>query len=276
MKVSLFDEVVYKRASPPLFVISALLTILLTLNWLEGCLKHTVGVCCLILLVIIYLAVWLYENYRGGITLNINNTLFCVKSGDIFKEHEGFKVIGANEYFDTSIGDGVVHPPTLLGKYIEKNYSATESLKDLDTRIANATRLKHFSLGLNVTRTTGKKRQYKLGSIFVDRDYLLTAFSRVDDCNRCCLSIVDYMMFLFCFWEQLETCYSGKSITMPLLGAGMTKFKDSVIGDRQLLELILLTFKLSQIKIAYPAKVTVLLLEEKARRINFTELKKFK
>jgi len=276
MKISPFNEVVYKKASSSLFVISALITVLLMIIEPIINLKLIVGVSCLVLLVVIYLLIWFYENYRDSITLSINKTQFCVKSGDIFKEEDCFKVIGTNEYFDTSIGDGVVHVPTLLGVYIEKNYRVTENLKDLDSRIVNDMRLGKYKLDVNDNRVTGKKQKYKLGSMFMDRDYLLTAFSKMDDCNKCYQSVVDYINFLFCFWEQLETYYSGKSITMPLFGAGMTKFKDSVIGDQQLLELILLTFKLSQINIAYPAKVTIILLKEKAKKINFTELKKFK
>jgi hypothetical protein len=276
MKFSLFNEVVYKRVFSSLFVISAILTIVSFVEYIEKGSKLIICIGCIVLLVIIYIAIWFYENYRNSITFSINNTPFCVKAGDIFKENDGLKVIGANEYFDTSIEEGVVHKTMLLGQYIEKNYSTVADIKNLDSRIDNDMRLRKNTLDVNDNRVSGKKQRYKLGSIFIDRDYILTAFSKMDDCDKCYLSVVDYINFLFCFWEQLEIYYAGKCITMPLLGAGMTKFKGSVIGDQQLLELILLTFKLSQIKIAYPAKVTILLLEEKVSKIKFTELKKFK
>jgi len=55
----------------------------------------------------------------------------------------------------------------------------------------------------------------------------------------------------------------------------MTSFNGDNFKDQQLLELILLTFKLSKKSIALPAKLTIILREEVAKKINFTELKKF-
>jgi len=156
MKTSPFNKVVYQKAP-----------MLLTVTGLENSgSNYIVNICCIILLVILYVFIWLCENRRGGITLNINKTQICIKTGDIFKEDDGFKVIGANEYFDTSIGDKLVKAATLLGKYIEKNYRDTESLKELDFKIATDICLEKFKLDNNESRTKGKKQRYMLGSIF--------------------------------------------------------------------------------------------------------------
>ncbi len=71
----------------------------------------------------------------------------------------------------------------------------------------------------------GKNFKYKLGTIFQHNNYLLTAFTRFDKDNRAYLGMNDFINFLLNFWNEIDIIYAGRSISIPLLGSGITRFK---------------------------------------------------
>lgn len=61
---------------------------------------------------------------------------------------------------------------------------------------------------------------------------------------------------------------------MPILGSGITRFKGyENISDQELLELIILMFKVSRVKFTYPSKVKIIVYKEKSDKINLLKLK---
>ena len=127
---------------------------------------------------------------------------------------------------------------------------------------------------MTTNRRHGKKKKYKLGTIFKHDDYLLAAFSKFDDENRAVLTMNDYVNFLLEFWNQVDIVYNGRSISIPLLGTGITRFKEHIeITDQELLELMIWSFKTSRIKFTYPSRVSIIIHEPKMDKINFFKLK---
>nr|WP_243240408.1 macro domain-containing protein [Clostridium cibarium] len=193
-----------------------------------------------------------------------------IKVGDIFSQ-EGLKVIGVNEYFDNIVDNAIISKNSLHGRYIMNNY---ENTVNLDKEIEMDSHLMELKSGYNNERKIGKKQKYKLGSIFVDGEYLLTSFAKFDDKNRAYLYMNDYINFLLNFWNEIDIIYSGRSVTIPLFGSGITRFKEyDHITDQELLELLIWSFKLSRIKFKYPASATIIIHKDKADKINFTKLK---
>ena len=82
------------------------------------------------------------------------------------------------------------------------NYLAG-SVSDLDHRISNHQFEEDELLEVNHKRKVGKTQKYSLGTIFVNNDYLLTAFSKFDDKNRAFLTMPDYLAFLINFGTKL-------------------------------------------------------------------------
>ncbi len=76
-------------------------------------------------------------------------------------------------------------------------------------------------------RQVGKQIKYQLGSIFRWNDYFLTAFSKFDSKNRAYLDMDDYIKFSLKFWDEIDCFYAGRSVTIPLLGSGITRFRDN-------------------------------------------------
>ena len=128
--------------------------------------------------------------------------------------------------------------------------------------------------GENSTRLAGKKTKYKLGTVCMAQEFLLIALSRFDANNKAFIEISDYISCLLAFWNEVDRVYAGRTLALPVLGSGITRFRDyENISDQELLELIIWTFKLSRIKFAYPSKVKIVVWEKKSEKINLQKLK---
>lgn len=272
MKVNFFDKEIRNKFYAWLGGISTTAGIGFLFIDIDAKYKAGVGICTVILLVILYLGIWLHYNRLQEITLKINNSSIEVKFGDIFSEDASLKAIAFNEYFDTLVDEKVIASGSINGKYIEKLYSAGTS--DLDSRISTDVHLAEKIVGENQERRVGKKMKYILGTIFVDNDYLLTAFSRFDGEDKAYLEINDYINCLLHFWNEVDRVYAGRTLALPVLGTGITRFKGyENISDQELLELIIWTFKVSRIKFTYPSKVKIVVWSEKSDKINLFKLK---
>jgi hypothetical protein len=216
-----------------------------------------------------YVILWILANKTTSKKLNINGSPLEVKIGDIFEEGE-LRVINFNEYFDTVVDDKLIAKSSLNGRYIENHVT---DVAVLDKAIADDTHLAEMKQNENSSRKSGKKIQYKLGSIHVADDYLLVAFSKFDKDNKAYLSMRDFINCLMTFWEEVDRVYSSKSVAVPLMGAGITRFKDAHVSEQELLELLIWSFKVSRVKVRHPAKVTIVIHESVKDKINFFELK---
>jgi len=195
-----------------------------------------------------------------------------VKFGDIFSEHADLKAIAFNEYFDTLVDDKVIAKSTLNGIFINKFFK--DKIDELDDIIFTDTHLCEVIVAENVARSTGKKTKYKLGTICVVNDYLLTALTRFETDNRAFLEINDYINCLLNFWNEVDRVYAGKTVALPVLGSGITRFKGcDNISDQELLEHIIWTFKVSRIKFTYPSKVKIVVYKSKSEKTNLVKLK---
>lgn len=232
--------------------------------------KKIIGMAIVVILLLVYFIMWMRANLMTKVELSIDNSKVIVKIGDLFEER-GFKVIGFNEYFDTIVEHNIISEHSLNGIYI-KNY--VDNIKQLDQIIESDPKLKDKIIDRNDKRTYGKTHKYRLGSIVRNNEFLLTAFSKFDEDDRAYLNMHDYINFLLNFWNEIDIVYSGKSVSIPLMGSGITRFKEySNITDQELLELLLWSFKISRIKFPYPSKVTFIIHESKRDKINLYKLK---
>lgn len=129
-------------------------------------------------------------------------------------------------------------------------------------------------LEVNHKRKVGKTQKYSLGTIFVNNDYLLTAFSKFDDKNRAFLTMPDYLAFLINFWDKVNRIYAQKSVSVPIFGSGITRIKEHKnISDEDLLKIMLWTFRISEMRFKFPAKLTIVIHKDKIDKINLLDIK---
>lgn len=270
-KVRLFDkrivEVFFKYAS----IFATVVSIIFIFIKIPDGWEINALLLLIIVLIFKYFIIWFYANKQTEIVINIDGTTVEIKTGDIFKQDE-LKVIPFNEYFDTIVDNIIINERSLHGQYIN-NYSNLDVLNQLVENDSDLNETENI-LEEGIKRS-GKNTKYRLGSILLNEEFVLTAFSKFDEKNRAYLTIVDYLDFLMNFWDEINRVYAQKKISVPIFGSGITRFKKGFgeIDDNELLEIMIWTFKLSKIKFEYPAKLTILIHEDKIDKINIFKLK---
>lgn len=268
-------KLTHKAIRGQYLTIIAILSSIATLASLFGSIpnecKFGAGIGFIIFLVILYVFLWIWANNLQEIRIDIEGSEVIVKAGDIF-EQEGLKVIAFNEYFDTQVDDKIVSCKSLNGIFINKYFSNNVSL--LDGYIDNYTFEDENELENNTHRQEGKKQKFKIGTICLYEDFILTAFSKFDDKNRAILTMPEYLEFLIKFWDEINRVYAQKSVTVPIFGSGITRIKEHKnISDEELLKIMLWTFRISEMRFKYPAKLTIVIHKDKIDKINLLDTK---
>lgn len=228
-------------------------------------------------LILSFIFHWLKANQLNRVCISINNTKVEVSIGDIFDQfsnadkHKGeLSVIAVNDYYDYIVNDRIVSNKSLHGQYIKRIISAGK-LEALNTRIENDPVLKRTGNPKeNITRKEGRKVRYELGSLVEFENYILTAFTNFDADNKAVLTADEYMHFWMRFWENIDIVYAGRTINIPLMGAGITRFGNGKPTKQQLLETMLLSLKISGFHNTYgDKKIRFIIYEPDAAEINF-------
>ena len=272
MKVSFFNQRIQDKFYGVLSVISVITSVVFLFVEIDPKYKTGIGLIVLLILGVLYIGIWIHANKLRGIRLKINTSEVEVKFGDIFSEQADLKVIAFNEYFDTVVDDKIIAKSSLNGIFINKFFK--DKVEELDGIISVDAHLREVMVAENATRAVGKKTKYKLGTVCVVNDYLITALTHFDTDNRAYVDINDYISCLLNFWNEVDRVYAGKTVALPVLGSGITRFKGyDNISDQELVELIIWTFKVSRIKFTYPSKVKIVVYENKSDKTNLFKLK---
>ena len=272
MKVSIFDKDILKQFSNICATITAILSAVLIFLDIPNQWRITSGVVYVVFLSVIYIFLWIRANRLRQIDIKIGITTVVIKSGDIFKE-DGLKAIAFNEYFDTRVDDKIIAKKSLNGQFILNHI---DDVDKLNSDIESDDDLKNSIIGKGVKRKQGKTTKYKLGSsILIDDEYILTAFSRFNKNNQAELTIQEYVNFLLTFWNEINRLYAQRSVTVPVFGSGITRFKNGFedIDINELLRIMIWTFKISNIKFAYTAKLTIIVHNDLLNQVNLYKLK---
>ncbi|WP_211270685.1 macro domain-containing protein [Paenisporosarcina indica] len=271
IKIKFFDKRIIEQFLKIVGGVSAALSLILIFCELPDDWKIKSGVIFIIILCLIYFGIWIYANKLAETNISIGGTTVHIKKGDIFSQ-EGLKVIPFNEYFDTIVDDKIIAETSLNGKYIMNIFT---DVNELSKRIKEdeVLNMSENILCENVPRKGGATK-YKLGSSIVIDDYVLTAFSKFNDKNEAELTMTEYINFLLQFWNEINRVYAQKSVTVPVFGSGITRFKGGFnnIEIGELLNIMLWTFRISETRFKYPAKLTIVIYEDLFDQINLFSL----
>lgn len=251
MKVNLCDKKLRKQFERVLGIINTILGLIVIFADIPSSWKKNLGIGFIILLITIYIILLLKANHLNKINMVIDQNNVEILYGDIW-EYEQLKVIPFNEYFDTKVDDKLISKKSLNGQMIQRyknNISKLNNLIDKSERYIEK----------NNYRATGKKNKFKLGTLFEFKDCLILAFSRFNESNEAYLSREDYIQCLFNMWNEISRIYNQRDIVIPLLGSGITRFEGQKLSNQELLEIILITLKYSNIKISHANKIKIIL-----------------
>ena len=233
--------------------------------------KLRAGWAFLMLLALTYLVIWIWSNNLNSIDINVEGSDVTVKVGDIFQQ-SGLKAIAFNEYFDTQVDNKIISEESLNGILIKKHLDISTS--ELDLYIENYAFDGSEVLEIENDRKQGKRQKYQIGTICLYKEYLLTAFSKFDENNKALLTMPEYLEFLINFWDRVNNVYAQKSVSTTIFGSGITRIKGHKnIADEDLLKIMLWTFRISEMRFKYPAKLTIVIHKDKIDQINLLDIK---
>ena len=274
MKVKISNRKLREKFFLKISLFSAFATLLLAFVPIPSDIQGVLGVIFLVFLVILYIYDWNKANKLNSIEIDIEGTTVCIKAGDIFEE-DGLKAIAFNEYFDTLVDNKIINKVSLNGIFLKEKLDI--EISELDQEINNYSFENNEILEKNTERLVGKKQKFKIGTIFVHNNYILTAFSKFDSSNRANLTMPEYLGFLITFWDKVNIVYGQRSVSVPIFGSGITRIKEHRrISDEDLLKIMIWTFRISEMRFKHPAKLTIVIHPEKMDKINLLDIQEAK
>lgn len=231
--------------------------------------KSLAAIVVITFLITAYIFMWYKANKLKKISIKVDATNVVIKAGDLFEEDD-LVVIGFNEYFDTIVDDKIIAKKSLNGLFINNILEGSIDALDLfiESNIDSRQRLEV------VNRVRGNKQKYKIGTVCLYADkYILTAFAKFNDKNEARLTMPEYLEFLINFWDEVNSIYAARSVSVPIFGSGITRIKEHKnTTDEQLLRIMLWTFKISEMKFTHPARLTIVVYPTKMEAINLTSI----
>jgi len=201
-----------------------------------------------IIVVVIYA---IYVHIRKKITIKGKDYIIEVKYGDIKEEKNCKKVINFDECYTTQVGDlpHQIKPTSICGQYLLQNPSL-----DINKLIKKNKINKSDSNSMFKNKT-----RYDSGTIVPNGDELLMAFAKLDEKGLGkFFSNQEYLDCLAKLWKEIDMYYGQKDVCIPILGSGLTRINDASISQQELLEKIILSYKLSPHKIKKPYKLRII------------------
>lgn len=270
-KVNFFDKRVRDQFIEHVSVLSTIISLVLIFIDIPQDVKIATGLAFVFALAVAYVVLWCHLSTLNSIDLNIEGSVVSVKAGDIFAQ-DGFKVIAFNEYFDTTVDNQLIAEESLNGVFVKRFFP--DSTSELDNHISSYRFDDDDFLETNGSRIVGKAEKYSLGTICVYKDYILAAFSKFDNENKARLTMPEYLGFLIKFWDKINKVYAQKSVSVPIFGSGITRIKEHRnISDEELLKIMLWTFRISEMRFKYPARLTIVIHEKKIDQVNLLDIK---
>lgn len=267
-KVSFYNKDLWKHYLGFISILSAIGTLVSIFFDVPDTYKvRSAGVFVLVLFGI-FIWMWHKANSLEKVFFRINQTKVNIIVGDILNvKADELNIIGFNEYFDTQVDNRIIAENTLHGRFLKKH---SDWIGEIDKKVTSDLILSKYKRGTNTNRIAGKREYYELGSVLEINQYVLTAFSKFDEDNRAYLFADDYLTFWMNFWKNIDEIYSGRTINIPLMGAGITRFRDGKPTKQELLETMLWTLKISGFYCTYGIKsVNFIIYEGDKDEINF-------
>lgn len=279
-KVNILDGVLWRNYLSVLGIVSSIVTLISFLGTAQNMEISVIYIVTvfIVILALIFLYMWWSANQQKYVRLRINNTEIRIREGNIFellekepKDRRGeISIIGVNDYYDTIVDDRIIAKKTLHGQYIERIVNAGK-LEQLEQAIETDEMInREGNYAEDTERTRGRKRRYSIGSLVEFEAYVLAAFTKFDENNKAFLTAEEYIEFWMRFWNNIDEVYAGRTINIPLMGAGITRFKNGKPSKQELLEIMLWSLRISGFHNTYADKqINIIIYKTDINDIDF-------
>jgi hypothetical protein len=215
----------------------------------------------LFLTIIVAVIYVIYICNRKKITITGKDYIIEVKYGDIKEEKNCKKVINFDECYTTEVGElpHQIKPTSICGQYLLQNPNLNINKLIKKNKINKSESNSLFE----------NKIRYDSGTIVPNGDDLLMAFAKLDEKGSGkFFSNQEYLDSLSNLWKEIDMYYGQKDVCIPILGSGLTRINDSSLSQQELLEKIILSYKLSPHKIKKPYKLRIICKENDGFSLN--------
>lgn len=178
--------------------------------------------------------------YKDKIELLITNTPIEISCGDIFKE-EGYKVIGCDTHFHTTVDDVIISKKSLHGRLVLEHGKVNE-IQNVVRKAAERLNLKPNKDGL-YTFPLGSIVRYE--SSVDNQTYLMLAMTELNDNYESHTTMAKYEQMLMNMWKEISRVYASNDVVLPILGDGITRFDDRPKDKNALLKCMVCTLNAS-------------------------------
>lgn len=202
----------------------------------------------------------LHNSFRKSLTIAGNRYSIVVEYGNIFDKADCKKVIAFDECYTTQLGEAPheIKRNSICGQFLENNPDI--NINELISQTGLSPQRKHSDFQ--------SKDCYESGRLLPCQDYLLMSFVKLDNIGLGRLTREEYSKSLDVMWEEIDKYYAGKSVAIPILGSGITRFRDEMMTQQQLLDIIIASYKMSPHKINKPAKLHIVCRESDEFSLN--------
>lgn len=200
-----------------------------------------------IILSIIINAVYLLR--RRNILIKGHNYSIHIKYGDLFEMRDCKKVINFDECFTTIVGDAPsnINPASICGQYLKKY-----PIENMQSLIDNA----QLKPAKGKSKYQDKVR-YDSGKLVPRDDFLLMAFAKLDKEGVGRLSRDEFLDCLSLLWKEIDKYYGQNDVCISILGSGVTRIDSISPTQQELLDMIIVSYKLSAHKIKSPYQLHI-------------------
>lgn len=212
----------------------------------------TIRVIIFLVIVIVVALFWLVVLLlRRKVIIKSKGVLIEVTYKDIFSIKNCKKVIHFDECYTTEVGElsENIKPSSLCGQYLSKYPINNEGIDSLISK---------YSLKPSKKRSAFKgMKAYESGSILPSGDFLLMSFAKLDESGRGKMTRDEYIDCLNKLWNELDKFHGEQSVAIPVFGSGITRFDDSLLGQQELLDIIIASYKMNKRKIKPPLRLII-------------------
>lgn len=208
------------------------------------------GLLLFIIGVLTSLVMILWRIFRRSVTINGCNYKIEIKYGNIFDIKNCKKVISFDECFTTEVGElpHQIKPTSICGQFLKKYPDI--NIPSLINSIGLIPLKKHSEYA--------EKECYASGTILPFKEYLLMAFGKLNGDGRANMTYAEYTDSLRKLWQEIDKYFNQCDVIIPVLGAGITRFKDTSLSQQQLVDVIIASYRLSPYKIKQPNKLRII------------------
>jgi hypothetical protein len=195
-----------------------------------------------------------------------------IKIGDIFDE-KGHLVIGANDVFDTELGE-IIKPESVQGQFLTKIYNSDLSLLDKEIELAlqpyNNIRQEEKN------KMRGKTWRYPVGTTITlgtyDKRYFLTAYGYMNNDLTVESNSDDIWHSLNNLWQEIRLRGHSINVAIPIIGSDLAR---TGLPRMALAKLIITSFIVASKEKFITKKITVMIYPKDLDTVDLYELEEF-